>query len=133
MRFEGKLQVWNAERGHGMIAPLGGGQPLFVHVSAFPPDGPPPVQDETLSFEIVTGRDGRKQAARVRRSQPKLAQAWAAPSRRAPPRRRGWSLALGLALMAGAGVLAWLQLSHAQQPEKLAQLAPAKASTAGKH
>jgi len=137
MRFEGILQVWNAERGHGIIVPEGGGQQLFVHVSAFPTDGPPPTQDECLSFEIVTGRDGRKQAAKVRRSQRKVAQAWAAPAppRRVQPQRRGWGLALGLALTASAGLLGWMQLSQSQEPERLAQLTPmaAKAPAAKKH
>lgn len=137
MRFEGTLKVWNGERGHGIIVPENGGQELFVHVSAFPHDGPPPVQDECLSFEIVSGRDGRKQAAKVQRSRRGPAQAWAAPAppRRARPQRRVWGMGLGLALLASAGVLAWMQLARAPEPDKLAQLAPAvvKAPAAKKH
>ena len=67
MRFEGSLSMWNGERGYGEILPLQGGQALFVHVSAFPRDGEPPALYEVLSFEVVSGRDGRKDAVRVLR------------------------------------------------------------------
>ena len=67
MRFEGSLSMWNGERGYGEILPLQGGQPLFVHVSAFPREGEPPALYEVLSFEVVSGRDGRKDAVRVLR------------------------------------------------------------------
>jgi len=66
-RFEGRLVMWNLERGFGAIQPVQGGQELFVHVSAFPADGEPPVQDELLSFEVVSDGVGRKRAVRVLR------------------------------------------------------------------
>lgn len=68
IRFEGHLKFWNGERGYGAIDSLNGGDELFVHFSAFPLDGPPPTVGEALSFEVVSGSDGRKQAARVLRS-----------------------------------------------------------------
>ena len=101
MRFEGVLSAWNADAGYGSIRPAGGGDEVFVAWAAFPTDGEVPRMDEPLSFEIVTGRDGRKQAvnlkrlpsmthgsalreatgvghARVRRAQRKRRLAWAA-------------------------------------------------------
>lgn len=137
MRFVGTLKVWNAERGHGLVDPENGGQPVFVHISAFPTDAAPPTQDEWLSFEIVTGRDGRKQAVKVQRSRRVVNQAWAAPAppRRVQRQRPAWGLALSLALAASAGLLGWMQLSQPQEPERLAQLAPVavKAPAAKKH
>jgi len=66
-RFEGRLVMWNAERGIGAIAPAQGGDELFVHVAAFPKDGEPPREDERLSFEVVSDGEGRKRAVRVQR------------------------------------------------------------------
>lgn len=119
MRFEGSLAAWNAERGHGEIAPEQGGQTLFVHVSAFPHGGPPPALGEPLSFEVVSGSDGRKQAAHVLRSR----RAASDPAQRLlnPPPRRPWRelkrdrrrrLGLALAgLVMAVAALAWIELS----------------------
>ncbi|UXH77509.1 cold-shock protein [Roseateles amylovorans] len=70
MRFEGTLDSWYAERGHGLVAPEQGGEPLFVHVSAFPMDGQPPNEGERVSFEVVAKSDGSKQAVRLQRLTP---------------------------------------------------------------
>lgn len=67
MRFEGVLSAWNHDAGYGAIRPSGGGEEVFVGLAAFPTDGEGPRPDEALSFEIVTGRDGRKQAVNLRR------------------------------------------------------------------
>lgn len=109
MRFEGTLKEWHAERGFGYIAPQEGGQYVFVHISAFPGDAAPPVEDERLSFEIVSSGEGRKQAARVQRLPQRGMQprAWLAPP---PPRarqlakRRRVNRAFGVALLLVLGV-----------------------------
>ncbi|MFN3861215.1 MAG: cold-shock protein [Roseateles sp.] len=67
MRFQGVLTAWDPDAGYGSIRPLGGGEDLFVALTAFPTDGEGARLDEALSFEIVTGRDGRKQAVNLRR------------------------------------------------------------------
>lgn len=67
MRFDGVLSAWNHEAGYGSIRPVGGGEEVFVALGAFPTDGLGPRMDEPLSFEIVTGRDGRKQAVNLKR------------------------------------------------------------------
>jgi len=67
MRFEGVLSAWNHDAGYGAIRPSGGGEEVFVGLAAFPTDGEGPRPDEALSFEIVTGRDGRKQAVNLKR------------------------------------------------------------------
>lgn len=113
--------MWNGERGFGAIAPEQGGQELFVHVSAFPQDGAPPAVDEALSFEIVTGGDGRKQAVRVlrtRRSAPSLEQKvlGAMPRRSWHERRRDRRRRIGFALagvVLAVAAVGWLELSKA--------------------
>lgn len=67
MRFEGVLIAWNHEAGYGAIRPRGGGEDVFVGLAAFPMDGEGPRPDEALSFEIVSGRDGRKSAVNLQR------------------------------------------------------------------
>ena len=66
-RFNGTLKKWNDERGFGFLVAEHGGQELFVHASAFPRSGRPPLVGEPLSFEVELDRDGRKRAVRVRR------------------------------------------------------------------
>ena len=67
MRFKGVLSTWAQDAGYGTIRPSGGGEEVFVGLAAFPMDGDGPRLDEPLSFEIVTGRDGRKQAVNLKR------------------------------------------------------------------
>ena len=39
MRFDGTLKSWNDERGFGFLAPLEGGEDVFVHFSAIQSSG----------------------------------------------------------------------------------------------
>jgi cold shock CspA family protein len=112
-RFHGKLTKWNADRGFGFVVADQGGQELFVHVSAFPRDGRPPVIGESLSFELELDKEGRKRAVRVRRPgdtqsrasrHPKRSAAQGSP-RRAPERAESGSFGSVLvALLLAVGV-----------------------------
>ena len=131
-RYEGRLVLWNPERGFGAIAPMQGGQELFVHVSAFPKDGPPPAVDELVSFEIVSDGEGRKRAARVLHREMNARKDEAARRVLAPPtgalalrrrreerrRRIGYAL-VGMTL--AVLVLSWIQVSHSQGEQITAQ------------
>lgn len=66
MRFEGTLVQWNDDRGFGFIEPDPGGDPIFVHIKAFPPGTGRPKAGLRLSFEIEPGPTGRKRATSVR-------------------------------------------------------------------
>lgn len=68
MRFDGKLEKWNDDRGFGFITPLHGGEPVFVHVSAFLRDGQRPKLGELLTFEVEPSGDGKKRAINVQRA-----------------------------------------------------------------
>lgn len=121
MRFQGVLTAWNPEAGYGSIRPVGGGQEVFVALAAFPTDGEGARLDEPLSFEIVTNRDGRKQAVNVKRlPQAQVAGALREASgvgrlrlRQAQKRRR-MALAAGAvaALMLAVGSVRLWQASH---------------------
>lgn len=121
MRFEGTLDSWYAERGHGMVRPQEGGEPLFVHVSAFPMDGQAPQEGERLSFEVVSKSDGSKQAVRLQRlqayklpSQLRPARTGSRPPRPIARRRTSpltWMVLVLLAL--GVGATVWAPASHA--------------------
>jgi cold shock CspA family protein len=67
MRFNGKLEKWNDDRGFGFITPTRGGEPVFVHISAFPRDGRRPQLGEPLTFEVEPVGDGKKRAIDVQR------------------------------------------------------------------
>lgn len=133
MRFEGVLSAWNHEAGYGAIRPDGGGEEVFVSLAAFPTDGEGPRPDEPLSFEIVTGRDGRKQAVNLRR----LSRAQIAPALRdaaagvgsARVRARQAQKKRRLGLMAGAVVAvvlvvggAWTWMQQAKKADVPAML-----------
>jgi cold shock CspA family protein len=118
MRFEGILSAWNPDAGYGTIRALNGGDELFVSLGAFPMDGDGPRLDEAFSFEIVSGRDGRKQAVNLKR----LPRAQPAVMLREPvgsvrlraaqvQRKRRLGLAAGavVAVMLVAGGMQWWQ------------------------
>ena len=65
MRFSGRLKSWNADRGFGFIEPDGGGQEIFVHVSAVPSRLRPPRLGQAFTFEVELNREGKKRAANL--------------------------------------------------------------------
>lgn len=93
MRFDGKLDQWNDDRGFGFIVPARGGDPVFVHISAFPRDGRRPKIGEALSFEVEPAGDGKRRAVNVQR--PGSAHRAAPPRAEPNARRRGGSGWLG--------------------------------------
>jgi cold shock CspA family protein len=114
MRFDGKLDKWNDDRGFGFITPARGGEPLFVHISAFPRDGQRPQLGEALSFEVEPAGDGKKRAIKVSRpgaptrvrSQPQAVYPAGRGSRKSRGKRSLGGAATAAALVALAG--SWL-------------------------
>jgi cold shock CspA family protein len=131
MRFDGKLEDWNDERGFGSIAPQRGGDPVHVHISAFPPDGRRPRIGEPLSFEVEAARDGKRHAINVQRPGHKLLR----PTHTPDPRhsgRRARSPLPGLAIVAalvGTGIYAYTKFSEGES-HRAATEGPSSASTA---
>lgn len=87
MRFEGTLTTWNDERGFGRIESTQGGEPIFVHISAWPRDAARPRLQQQVSFEVEVGPKG-KRAVRVQALVPR-AVALAPDGRRASSRDPG--------------------------------------------
>jgi uncharacterized membrane protein YsdA (DUF1294 family)/cold shock CspA family protein len=72
MRLEGILTSWNDERGFGRIESSQGGEPVFVHVSAWPRGSGRPQLNQSVTFEVELGPKGKRarnvQLQHVRRS-----------------------------------------------------------------
>jgi len=66
VRVKGRLVNWNDERGFGFVAPEDGSPDAFVHVSDFLKEDRHIELNQEYEFEIVTGKDGRRKARRVR-------------------------------------------------------------------
>ena len=60
MRFDGSLKSWNDERGFGRIESTQGGEPIFVHASAWPRGAGRPQLNQPVSFEIELGSKGKR-------------------------------------------------------------------------
>ena len=60
----GTVKWFNTTKGYGFIAPDGGGNDVFVHVSAVERSGLTGLADnQKVSFELQEGRDGRQMAS----------------------------------------------------------------------
>ena len=60
----GTVKWFNATKGFGFIAPDGGGQDVFVPISAVERAGLQGLNDnQKISYELQSGRDGRASAA----------------------------------------------------------------------
>jgi len=72
MRLEGILGTWNDDRGFGYIESTQGGEPIFVHVSAWPRGSGRPQLRQAVSFEVEVGPKGKRaknvQFVQVRRA-----------------------------------------------------------------
>jgi len=60
MRFEGALTSWNDARGFGSITSSQGGEPIFVHVSAWPRSRGRPQLNQAVTFEVELGPKGKR-------------------------------------------------------------------------
>ena len=65
MRYQGRITTWNDDKGFGFITPNGGGERVFVHISALSSRQRRPQGNELVTYECVTDGKGRAQAKAV--------------------------------------------------------------------
>jgi CspA family cold shock protein len=62
----GTVKWFNTSKGFGFIEPDGGGDDVFVHISAVEGAGMTGLTDnQKVNYELVEGRDGRKMAGDI--------------------------------------------------------------------
>jgi cold shock protein len=65
---QGTVKWFNSEKGYGFIAQDGDKPDVFVHYSAIAMDGFKTLMEgDRVEFEVQAGRDGRSQAAAVKK------------------------------------------------------------------
>jgi CspA family cold shock protein len=63
----GTVKWFNMTKGYGFIAPEGGGQDVFVHISAVEKAGYTGLAEGArVSYELVAGRNGKMSADNLR-------------------------------------------------------------------
>jgi CspA family cold shock protein len=62
----GTVKFFNADKGYGFIAPEGGGQDAFVHISAVEKAGMRTLdRDQRVSYELETDNRGKTSACNL--------------------------------------------------------------------
>lgn len=65
MRYTGILTSWKEAKGFGFITSNSSGMQIFVHIKSFLNRNRRPVQDDKLTYEIITDEIGRQRAVKV--------------------------------------------------------------------
>lgn len=66
--MNGKVKWFNFDKGYGFVAPDAGGSDVFLHISALTQANIDDLREgDKISFEVVTGRNGRTQAGDVKK------------------------------------------------------------------
>ncbi len=62
----GTVKFFNADKGYGFIAPDGGGNDSFVHISAVQAAGMMTLdKDQRVNFEVEQGKNGKASAVNL--------------------------------------------------------------------
>ena len=67
MAITGTVKFFNADKGYGFIAPDGGGQDAFVHVTALEASGLNTLnQNDRVTYDLENDRRGKQAAVNVK-------------------------------------------------------------------
>ena len=67
MAQQGTVKWFNSQKGFGFIQPEGGGNDVFVHISAVERAGLSQLnENQRVSFEMETGRNGKAAAVNLK-------------------------------------------------------------------
>jgi cold shock protein len=62
----GTVKFFNTDKGYGFIAPDGGGNDSFVHISAVQAAGMMSLdKDQRLNYEVESGKNGKESAVNL--------------------------------------------------------------------
>jgi uncharacterized membrane protein YsdA (DUF1294 family)/cold shock CspA family protein len=70
VRQKGKVTNWNSERGFGFVTPAGGGERVFLHVTAISDRRRPPADGDIVTYDLAFDEKKRPRAVNVRQSAP---------------------------------------------------------------
>lgn len=62
MRLQGRLTDWDDKRGFGYLTPTGGGERVWMHISACQLGSQRPADGMLLTYQVQTERNGRRRA-----------------------------------------------------------------------
>ena len=66
MRLQGRLTDWDDKRGFGYLTPTGGGERVWMHISACQLGSQRPADGMLLTYQVQTDRNGRRRAVAVK-------------------------------------------------------------------
>lgn len=66
MRLQGRLTDWDDKRGFGYLTPTGGGERVWMHISACRGSGMRPATGMLLTYQVQSDPKGRPRAVAVR-------------------------------------------------------------------
>jgi cold shock protein len=62
----GTVKFFNIDKGYGFIAPDGGGEDSFVHITAVQAAGMETLnKEQRVSYDVETGRNGKRSAVNL--------------------------------------------------------------------
>jgi uncharacterized membrane protein YsdA (DUF1294 family)/cold shock CspA family protein len=70
VRYKGKVTTWNSARGFGYVTPAGGGERIFVHITAIADRTRPPAEGDIVTYDLTLDERKRPRATRVKKSTP---------------------------------------------------------------
>ena len=70
MRLKGRITQWNAKRGFGFVNPVGGGEQVFLHITALSDRRRQWAEGEIVTYELELDERKRPRAVNVRGSLP---------------------------------------------------------------